>query len=311
MKRFLYNILLFVVPAYALLAIGDYFFSRRAQQSNFFHIENWYDLMHGNIEADIIVMGNSRAFVQIAPHILDSVLGSSSYNLAIDGSSINRQIRKYNVFRQYNRKPKLIIQNIDHITLNYVTGYEREQFFPYFWNKHIREEFMTTEPFSFWEKCLPLYRYYRNLKRRELWGLLTSTDRQLEKGYQGKDKPWDGTAFSHIDTVYYRVNDEAVKMFDQYLAQAKAEGIQVVFVHTPLYIGATRKLDCPQAMQQQYQNFADKYDIPILDYRFMKICYDTTYFYNAMHVNRLGAEIFSDSLANDIKKLKMHRILQN
>ena len=35
----------------------------------------------------------------------------------------------------------------------------------------------------------------------------------------------------------------------------------------------------------------------------MDICYDTTYFYNAMHLNKIGAEIFSDTLANDIKRL--------
>ena len=303
MKKFLYSVLMFVVPAYILLAICDYFYSQKAQKSNLYHIENWYDLMHGNIDADIIVMGNSRAFVQVSPLILDSVLGKSSYNIAIDGSSINRQIRKYNIFRKYNRKPKLIIQNIDHITLIYFTGYEKEQFFPYFWDKNIQKEFVATEPFSAWEKRMPMYRYLRNLDRYELWWLMTKTAHQLTKGYQGKDKQWDGSEFHKIDTVNYAANDESLKMFDNYLAQAKAEGIQVLFVHTPIYIGLTRKLDHPKEMFEQYQYFADKYDIPILDYRFMDICYDTTYFYNAMHVNRIGAEIFSDSLANDIKRM--------
>ena len=303
MKKFLLSILLFVVPAYIILAIGDYLYSSKARESNYFHLEGWYDLVRGKIDADIVVMGNSRAFVQVDPTILDSILGFSAYNLAIDGSSINRQIRKYNIFRKYNRKPKLIIQNIDHITLNYVVGYEREQFFPYFWNKDMREEFVATEPFSVWEKYLPLYRYYRNLDRHDMYGLLTSTKPFMTKGYQGKDRAWDGTEFRKIDVVKYRENDEALAMFDDYLAKAKEEGIKVLFVHTPLYIGVTEKLDYPERMNAIYQKFADKYDIPILDYTYMDICYDTTYFYNAMHVNKLGAEIFSDTLANDIKRL--------
>ena len=43
--------------------------------------------------------------------------------------------------------------------------------------------------------------------------------------------------------------------------------------------------------------------IPILDYTHMSLCEDTSYFYNAMHLNKKGSDIFSDSLANDIKKM--------
>lgn len=52
-----------------------------------------------------------------------------------------------------------------------------------------------------------------------------------------------------------------------------------------------------------YREIADRYSIPILDYTYMSLCNDTTYFYNAMHLNKRGSNIFTDSLANDIKKL--------
>ena len=58
--------------------------------------------------------------------------------------------------------------------------------------------------------------------------------------------------------------------------------------------------DDTYAVAKQY---ADKYEIPVLDYTYMNICYDTAYFFNAMHLNKTGAEIFSDTLANDIKRL--------
>ena len=52
-----------------------------------------------------------------------------------------------------------------------------------------------------------------------------------------------------------------------------------------------------------YQRIADKYDIPVLDYSHMSICNDTSFFYNAMHMNVKGAERFSDTLAHDIKEM--------
>ena len=58
-----------------------------------------------------------------------------------------------------------------------------------------------------------------------------------------------------------------------------------------------------QQMHDNFQKYANKYNIPILDYTDMDICYDTAFFYNSMHLNKKGANIFTDSLANDIKRL--------
>lgn len=295
--------MLFILPAWGVLAICDYLFSEAATKSNYFHIEGWYDLMHGKIDADVVVMGSSRAWVHINPIILDSILETNTYNLGIDGSTINRQIKKYHLFREYNQKPQLIIQNIDYSSLGYGVGYAREQFFPYFWNKKMRDEFLSSEPFSAGEKYVPMLRYYHNFDRATMHGLLTSTSRNLTKGYEGKNWQWDGSGYRKVKSIKFAPNDTTMMMFDKYLADAKAEGIKVVFVYTPLYIGATEKIENIEEMHSKYQTYADKYEIPILDYTYMGICYDTAYFYNAMHLNKTGAEIFSDSLAHDLKRL--------
>ena len=108
-----------------------------------------------------------------------------------------------------------------------------------------------------------------------------------------------------VDSIIFTPNETSLRMFDEYLSKAKAEGIKVVFVYAPQYIGATNKISNLDKMYKQYREFSDKYNIPILDYTYMDICYDTTYFYNAMHLNKRGAEIYSDSLANDIKRLNI------
>lgn len=81
MKKFLYSIISFVLPVWVILTIADYYYSQAATKSNYFHIEAWYDLMHGKIDADVVVMGSSRAWVHINPIILDSILGVNTYNL--------------------------------------------------------------------------------------------------------------------------------------------------------------------------------------------------------------------------------------
>ncbi|MCR5065446.1 MAG: hypothetical protein K6A67_06705 [Bacteroidales bacterium] len=107
-----------------------------------------------------------------------------------------------------------------------------------------------------------------------------------------------------MDTIGFVTNPEAVVIFEQYLAQCQNDGVRVVMVYAPFYIGATYKMgDAVDSMFTLYQSFADRYGCDILNYTYDSICYDTLNFYNANHLNRRGAEQFSVKLANDLKEL--------
>ena len=110
-------------------------------------------------------------------------------------------------------------------------------------------------------------------------------------------------ALAAVDSIPFLVSDTIARQFEEYLSLAKTEGIDVVFVYCPIYIGATQKMMSLKSIYDYYERIADKYAIPILDYTHMGLCSDTAYFYNAMHLNKKGSDIFSDSLAHDIKKL--------
>ena len=304
MKKFIYNILIFVLPAGLVLLIADYMFSSVAKHSNEYAIESWYDLMEGNIEADVIIMGSSRAWVQYDPLILDSILGINSYNLGIDARKHYSQIKKYNLFKKRNKKPRLIIQNIDILDFNaIIRGINKHQFFPYFWDIDMRREFINNEVFNAGEKYLPMYRFINFSSHNDISIFLPSGSNCLTKGYRGDTATWDGTALKKRKSIRFLPNDTVLHMFDEYLAETRADGIKVIFVYAPIYIGATRKMIDYKKMRDTYQAFANKYGIPILDYTHMYICYDTAYFYNALHMNKRGSELFSDSLASDIKRL--------
>ena len=85
--------------------------------------------------------------------------------------------------------------------------------------------------------------------------------------------------------------------------ECQDDRVKVIFVHSPMYIEATNKIDDTAAMWTMYRNLANKYDIPILNYSHDSICYDTSLFYNAQHLNRKGAERFSRMLAKDLDSM--------
>lgn len=138
MKRFIFIVFSVLGFLISFNLCIDLFLSHRLQQCQERKFVGWSDITQKQLNADLLIMGNSRAWAQYDPAIIDSVFNINSYNLGIDGSPFNRQIVKYNIYRHYQAKPKCIIVNIDCFSLTWRKGYEREQFFPYMWDAYTR-----------------------------------------------------------------------------------------------------------------------------------------------------------------------------
>lgn len=306
MKRFIRTILLMLGIIVAVSLVLDAYVTYRLQYSRQRKYVVWSDIIQKQIDADLLILGNSRAWVQYDPAIIDNVSSTNSYILGFDGSPLNRQIIKYDIYRHYQIKPMCIVVNIDLFSLTWRDGYEREQFFPYLMYPIIRKEFREVEHFSIAELYIPLYKYmtysgiYSIMKECKI-------DDELYKGYRGQEEQWDPTAFEKVETCHFNKDDRTLQLFDGFLGGCANEGINVLFCYAPIYSGLTQKVDNLQEMYDTYQEFADKYKIPILDYTFDSICGDTNYFYNAMHLNKNGAEKFSYKFAIDLDSMGIMR----
>lgn len=304
MKRFIVKVLSWFALLFIALVILDISLSRIIQVSYRREYASWNDILHGKASADVLVMGSSRAWRQYSPQVLDTVLNKETYNIGIDGSAIDRQINKYHIYRHYNRKPSVILQNVEYWTISITKGYERYQFFPYFWIPYFRKAVFPNESFSIGEKYLPFYRY-AHFGVRNLFAFqnLFKDSNALTKGYLGADLRWDGSLLARIDSLKFEPDPLAIVMFEKYLQEAREEGIRVFLVFAPLYIDATLKIQNIDEMYAFYNSFADKYGAEIIDFTFNDISRDTSYFYNATHLNRIGAELFSIKLGHEVKTL--------
>ena len=307
MKKFLYKILLFTLLTILCAFSMDLFLSWRLRTNENRMYVAWNQVYDSNIDYDLVVNGNSRAWTQYSPLILDSILGVNSFNLGIDGSAINRQIIKYRKYRDIHGAASYLIQNIDLGTMDYTHGYEREQFFPYFfYDRTLIKDFDQYENFSFLEKYCPSYRYlgYKEVLLEALFHDNTGHFFEyLSKGYLGRWDKWDGRQLAKLDKVECACDTNAIKIFEDFLNEVTHEGTKVIFVYAPIYHEVRTKMINEKKMYEMYDSIAKRFDIPILDYNDIPMCYDTTYFYNATHLNKAGAELFTTKLARDIDSL--------
>jgi len=308
MKKFLTLLIVFSGILYALAWSLDFFITRQFKQLTASPFENWNDIYESDIQADILIIGSSRAYVQFNPYILDSMLHVNSYNLGMDGRAIESQIIKYHTYRRKQQaKPKLILFEIYQGSLDVSNGYQRIQFVPYLTDFYLWKSIHQLEGFTWADAFLPCWRYGKYMK--DIKELLKGTsffmlpENKAYKGFCAYDKTWDGSMLAKIDTIIYSRNESAIKELDAFLKECKRDQIQVVFVMAPFYYGATQKIGDIKGMYQLFESITAPYDVGILDYTYDTLSYDTAYFYNASHLNRKGAELFTNKLARDLDSL--------
>lgn len=313
MKKFLIRLLWFFLPMFLIAYPADLFISKILRSSNnFAHLEypDWNDIFKGRIHANVIIYGSSRAWMHIDPQMISDSLKTTAYNLGIDGHNFGLQYLRHREFMKYNQKPKVIIHSLDLSTLTTNRDlYNSEQFLPYMLgNKDLKKSLLTYNGFRPVDFDLPLIRYYGQYSAiKEVIGQYTGLDANLPRrihGFEAQDKIWDGKFDKIKKTLkasYVKLDPQKVRLFESYLMECRQKNIQVIFVQTPEYIEGQAFDINREEIMGRLKAIARKYDIPFLSYSKDSLCYDKKYFFNAMHLNKKGAELFNAKLVNDLR----------
>jgi len=76
----------------------------------------------------------------------------------------------------------------------------------------------------------------------------------------------------------------------------------LIFVYTPEFIDGQKFMSNRDEIIDLYKIISNKYSIKFYDYSQDSICLNKKYFYNSMHLNKFGSEIFSRNLACALQK---------
>lgn len=313
MIRLLKKILIFIV-----LVIGPiYIFNRivtKGMKRSKMIAGCLNDVYNSRAEADVLIMGSSRAVNDYSPAIFDSVLGIRSYNIGVNGWPVHLQYGMFRLYIAHNRKPAYIVQNIGWSHMGQRRDFfEYEQFIPYSKDTIVRRFTDNLEGgFTFAERYFPLFAYnnHFDLVKEGILSYMGKggpPPKGYYKGYMPLYETWN-TEFESLKkkcpwVFLFERNDTALHEFRQFLTDCKQDNIKVVFVYAPTYIGATELMTNRKEMLDLYKALGDEFNIPILDYTYDSLSYDKKYFANTQHMNSTGAEIFSRKLAAELKNI--------
>ena len=311
MKHFLLRFFLFSAMVYVLGLGVDYAISKGLLEMEDSRFQSWNDILNGDVNADIIYLGNSRALHHFEPWTIDSICGKSSYNLGIGGHAIMIETMKYHCYKLHNKKPKYLILQVDYYTIREGVApkhHQSEQFLPLVYDYGMRDD-LKRVGYGFLDLYCPLYRYfgYQTVIKNgllEFSGIKHYVNNPSNKGHIYEDGKWDGTDLYARKELYARMDPAGMHYFESFLNECDKDGVKVILVHSPTYIGATKKTIGLDLANVFFDSLAKKHNTVYLNYaNNYPLCNDTLNFCKAIHMNKKGTHRFSVDFANDLKAL--------
>jgi hypothetical protein len=296
MKRFIYKIIIFVGLLSLLTSIPCLVFEKRAKRCTTRHPYCRVNLAINseNINADLIIMGNSRAEYHYNDSILSEKTGLRCLNLGWAGYPFDYQYNvMYRNYMEQNIKPRFILQEIS----PYV-------FFDYFFPKYTIEllPFINRPEFKFYIELCPELSYLDKFIFVRYGGklyevcdelsLLETTDSLGEK--------WRNDFITKMHEV--EKDTTIMNLFERFVDECKDQNIKLILIYSPMHTDNGEKYFNMDAFWSIISKVVKDRDVPVLNYHSL-FGNDTTYFRDAVHLNKYGKDCFTRKVAHDLDSL--------
>ncbi len=254
----------------------------------------------------LLFMGSSRCLHHYVPSIFEKELGLSCYNAADWG--IKNIYYHYgllgNILSRYT--PKVIIFEIhpcDFLSTPF-SGKERAgSLAPYCGMSEACDEMLRLSG-KYWPYKLSwVYRYAGSFPNL-ITGKLGSMDRNL-KGW----KPMDGvldTAGIKAEEYPFPIDEERIGLLERFIKDCQDKNIKLYMIVSPMYICSKDDIfKIPREL-------AVKHNVPFINhYRDTTFVRHPDLFYDFGHLNRKGAEIYSEIIAQQLQADLYHSSRNN
>lgn len=261
----------------------------------------------GRVNADIVITGSSRAYVQYDPDIIQAATHMTTFNAGRDGSNtiIHAGVLRY--YLSHNRKPRLIIENADPHSLGYGYDlYEPAQYVPYL---HDQAFYSVVKRMPILQKAyyLPLYGYvvddvefahYLGLKA--LFGI--QPIETVRNGYQPvnhgySDGLWRRWVDKNQKTITFALLPYCMEEMGWLLEDARSRGIPCIIVFSPVYHERLVAIKNRSSIVAKLAQVARQHGALLWDLSDLSpVSENKDNFADWLHMNKQGATLFSKIL---------------
>ncbi|MEO5999793.1 MAG: hypothetical protein ABIO79_12690 [Ferruginibacter sp.] len=261
-------------------------------------------------KTNVLIVGSSRALVNVDTRILDSVTGLRSYNYGLNAVTIRTcfNIMKYAL--HYQNDVKFVLLNIDYNMFNVSKDpYKDAYYYPF--EKNFQNFLMTDSTANWYIHKLnfldiSLYDDFAKYAAVDGWIRPGRTIDGVYKGFYPHQtlNDFSESPVNDLSKTEIPVNENDFSILNDIAGLCKKANVKLVFVIAPYF-----KKDFPgnyytnyYSLLERIKQVAQQNDILFLDYASLPMASDKAYFYNGNHLNVKGAGIYSSIVADTIRK---------
>ena len=307
LKCFLNKLIIFSITLVFLLSCLDFVVTSGLKKSNYRDLPKWVEITNGGIDAQVIIVGSSRALVHFDCEKISKKTGLSCYNLGLDGSNFKLQKEILELYLRKNKTPERLIWSLDINTLGEIdTFYGIENLVPFMREPEIREIISIQNSNPEYLYYLPMIRYKFNSNFIPI-GLLSYLNlikyrRRVIHGYREMDLEWrqnyhsnEAIGFEPKFNYIYKSN------FFEFIKYLKSRSINISFLISPYFKSDFNSDISILNFENEFNSIASGIQIPVYSYLNSKLFSNKKYFYDYSHLNKDGVEILMDEFLKDYK----------
>jgi hypothetical protein len=296
--RFLANVSLFI----SILFIADLTIGTELRHLYFKAKAGFnYHLIYSmdSTEADIVILGSSRACRHYVPTILQDSLNKTCFNTGLDGNYIFNSYAVYkSIVKRYTPEVILLDLNPDMI----YTGRESyDQLYSHlpFYKDHceIRNIIGLRGKYEEIKLISKIYPFNSSLLRIAK-GILQTEDIDELKGYT----PLFGqlpetTSLSYVKRKSSEIDTNKIKILNEMIADSHRRNIELIFIQSPMFLMVDQ-----EASLSFIEDLAALNGVPFWNYVNDTMFLKPQYFRDMSHLNDIGAHEFTNAVASRIKQ---------
>ncbi len=300
MKRFLIHVTLCFIILVVICMIPCLIFEKKAKECTKTAPYSKINLVSNlnRADADVIIVGNSRAEYSYNDSILSALTGKKCLNIGLSGYSFEFQYHvMYKRYLAHNNIPKFVILEVGPVAFfKHASNPYSIEMLPYV-NQNDFDAYIDMCPELTIADKVMFVRYFGKLDL--VAKQIHKFNRQAKK--KGVRKPnWN----RENDTIRMVVEYDTtiIHLFQRFLDECNEQDTKVIMVCSPMHGKYGKSRYNIDMFWQIIKYYSAGKKIPILDYEDL---YDseTAFFADPMHLNHYGRDCFSAKLAHDLDSL--------
>lgn len=272
----------------------------------------WNRITRGSIGTDIVVSGSSRALNHYDPRVLAERTGLTAFNIGLNGSQTDMQLARLRVYLRHNRRPRMLIHNLDLFSLQVSPGevFDPAQYLPYLDEPALHQALLRIDADA-WKWRLPLYGYaVEDMRFTWLKGLAAVAGWQPKEDHADGFLPQQRSWSEEFERWRARapagmvvpVQPAGVRALEELLRLCQLRAVPLLLVYSPEYVAAQRQALNREAIFARFAELAHRHGATLWDFSDHPLSHDARWFVNSQHLNAAGAQAFSQALAARLRQ---------